>query len=224
LKAVEIYDPATDSWSAAAPLPTARAKLSAAEVNGKIYVFGGATSWNINTSLWADALNTVEIYDPSMNTWTTGTAMPTARNGLAAVAVNGKIYALGGSVPNSFPPIVALNTLEIYDPPTDTWSVTGAAMPTARVDLAAATVNAKIYAAGGGSAVGGVNPLLPINTVEVYDTGTNTWATVAPMTNNRESFAASDANGLVYVMGGNLALSSVEQYTPLVILNVFVKN
>jgi N-acetylneuraminic acid mutarotase len=41
-------------------------------------------------------LNTVEEYDPVTNTWTTMANMPTPRFGLAAVAVNGKIYAIGG--------------------------------------------------------------------------------------------------------------------------------
>src|SRR5207247_2685806 len=39
---VEVYDPATNTWSAAAPMPTARSSLTAATVKGKIYAIGGA--------------------------------------------------------------------------------------------------------------------------------------------------------------------------------------
>ena len=38
----------------------------------------------------------VEAYDPATNTWTTQTAMPTARVSLETVAVNNVIYAIGG--------------------------------------------------------------------------------------------------------------------------------
>src|SRR5436309_14633296 len=51
---VEVYDPATNTWSAAAPMPTARSSLTAATVKGKIYAIGGA-----NGSVY---LNTVEIF------------------------------------------------------------------------------------------------------------------------------------------------------------------
>jgi len=46
--------------------------------------------------------------------------MPTARAGLAAAAVNGKIYTFGGSVSSSQG---SLNTVEVYDPGSNSWSV-----------------------------------------------------------------------------------------------------
>jgi N-acetylneuraminic acid mutarotase len=38
------YDPVADTWKALAPMPTKRGAASAAVVNGKIYVTGGAAS------------------------------------------------------------------------------------------------------------------------------------------------------------------------------------
>lgn len=61
-------------------------------------------------------LKTVEVYDPSTDTWTTKAPMPTGRRQLAASVVNGKIYAIGGYVNKGQP---GLATVEEYNPITD---------------------------------------------------------------------------------------------------------
>ena len=68
--------------------------------------------------------------------------MPTARRALAAVAVGGTIYAIGGYDG------AELTANEAYDPVSDTWSAK-APMPSARGGLAAAAVGGTIYAIGG---------------------------------------------------------------------------
>jgi N-acetylneuraminic acid mutarotase len=101
---VEAYDPATNSWTTKAPMPTAREFLAAGVINGKLYAVGG-------DELTGPFLNTVEAYDPATNTWTTEASMPTARSGFGASAVNGKLYALGGFSDNG-----TLNTNEAFNP------------------------------------------------------------------------------------------------------------
>src|SRR6476660_5476976 len=41
---VQRYDPAANTWAAVAPLPTARAAMGVAVLNGKIYAAGGSTA------------------------------------------------------------------------------------------------------------------------------------------------------------------------------------
>jgi hypothetical protein len=79
--------------------------------------------------------------------WTTKTAMPITRCLPSATVLDGKIYVLGGNlnVPDSYP---VTGRVDLYDPVTDTWEA-GVKMPTARGDLASATVKGKIYAIGG---------------------------------------------------------------------------
>ncbi|GAI53616.1 unnamed protein product, partial [marine sediment metagenome] len=46
-----------------------------------------------------EATNINQVYDPQTDAWSTGTSMPTARQGLGVAVVNDLIYALGGSFP-----------------------------------------------------------------------------------------------------------------------------
>jgi N-acetylneuraminic acid mutarotase len=221
LNTVEVYDSSTNSWSTAASMPAARSLLAAAAVNGKVYAIGGT---NISTGF---PLNTVEVYDPNSNSWTTSSPtaggvpgpvapMPTPRQGLAAAVVNGKVYAIGGvdSVGN------VLNIVEVYDPISNSWNPPGplgtpTGMPTARVGLAAAVVNGKIYAVGGED---GTFSII-FNTVEVYDPSTNSWSTAGSMPTARLNLAAAAVNGKVYAIAGEHSTSSlisntVEVYDP----------
>jgi N-acetylneuraminic acid mutarotase len=88
LDANEEYNPATDTWTAKAPLPTARSGIAAASTLGRIYVFGGEGS----EGTFAEN----EAYDTATDTWETLDPMPTARHGLGAVAFGDTIYVIGG--------------------------------------------------------------------------------------------------------------------------------
>jgi N-acetylneuraminic acid mutarotase len=85
----EVYDPATNHWSALAPLPVPRGGLAGVAVAGQVVVLGGERG----QTTFAD----VDAFDPATNTWTALPAMPTARHGLAAAAVGETIYAIAGS-------------------------------------------------------------------------------------------------------------------------------
>jgi N-acetylneuraminic acid mutarotase len=170
-------------WFPVAPMPTARSYLAAAVgmVSG-IYAIGGYNGTSY--------LNTVEIYDVSLNHWSSNTLhMPTARGGLAAVFVNGNMYAIGGYNGTSY-----LNTVEFLDR-TGGWN-TAAPMPTARGYLAAAAVNGLIYV------IGGYNGTSYLNTVEVYNPVSNSWSTAAPLPTTKGHLAATAVNGLIYAIGG----------------------
>jgi len=105
---VEEYDPATDTWTQKAEIPTPRFWLSTSAVNGRVYAIGGCVNPH------SVSFSTVEAYDPAMDTWAEKADMPTPRKGLATSVVNGKIYAIGGSaVPHWF---ACVSTVEQYEP------------------------------------------------------------------------------------------------------------
>ncbi len=102
---VEEYDPATDTWTKKADMPTAREGLSSSTVNGIIYAIGGESKESI-------ALTTVEAYDPASDTWTSGADMSTARRRLSTSVVRGRVYAIGGH-PGLYPTVTG--TVEELD-------------------------------------------------------------------------------------------------------------
>jgi len=187
---VEAYDPASNSWSTEAPLPTRQTHFGAAAgPDGKIYAIGGDDGSN--------TVDTVEAYDPTSNSWSAEAPMPIARGDLAAATGHdGKIYAIGGDNNSS----QGLDTVEAYDPATNSWS-TKAPMPAARVFLAAATgTDGKIYAIGGVDSLASTNA---VGTVEAYDPATNSWSTKAPMPTARAGLeAATGPDGKIYAIGG----------------------
>jgi N-acetylneuraminic acid mutarotase len=198
---VEAYDPATNTWTAKAAMPTVRFTLAVGVVNGVLYAVGGQSGPGYVT--------TVEAYDPTTDTWTTKAPMSTARFGPAVGVVNGVLYAVGGQSGSS----AYLATVEAYDPPTNTWTAK-AAMPTARSHLAVCVVNGVLYALGGGN----TGPPYVLPTVEAYDPATNTWTSKAPMSTARYALAGGVINGLLYAVGGDngstTTFTTVEAYTP----------
>ena len=139
---LQIYNPVSNTWSNGAPVPVAVRMHSAVTApNGKIYVIGGYNG--------ATAITNNQIYDPALNSWSTGAPLPTARNQFGSVlGPDGKIYIIGGknSGTNNVGPF--FNTVDVYDPNTDTWS-TGTALPATIGETEAAVVNGGIHLIGG---------------------------------------------------------------------------
>ncbi len=154
--ALEVYDPALNTWETKASMPTPRGLAAACMANGKIYVMGGVTGSTHNPGL-----STVEVYDPATDTWAPRAAMPTGRSLPAASEVGGRVYVIGGGTFGG----PTFSSVDVYDPATDTWT-SGAPMPTARLGLSTSAVNGRIYAIGGAQ---DFHPATGMSTVEEYD-------------------------------------------------------
>ncbi len=201
----EAYDPVADEWRIKSPMPTAREVMgtNTAISGGKFYVIGG------NAKGYCSSVN--EAYDPATDTWATRASMPTARCHGAVVALNGLIYAFGGTNTNGS---IRYSVLEIYDPSTDEWK-TGAPMPTSRHYIGAGSANGIIYA------IGGWNPALTqdgtLDVVEAYDPARDTWTTMTSLPTPRNFPAVGVLDGLLIVVGGEnekTAVLTVDAYDP----------
>jgi len=108
----EEYEPATDRWRERAPVPQARDHLGVAAHNGKIYTFGGFTlapmkapRAAVGVTVLAGKIHVIggrgldgvtvathEVYDPASGRWSEAAPLPKARDHMAVVAAEGKIY------------------------------------------------------------------------------------------------------------------------------------
>jgi N-acetylneuraminic acid mutarotase len=88
----EIYDPETDDWTEGAPLPTGRSGVAGERLDGWVYVFGGETFDEGAERTFSEA----ERYDIHEDVWDELVPMPTARHGLGAAVVDGRIYVISG--------------------------------------------------------------------------------------------------------------------------------
>ena len=120
------------------------------------------------------------------DSWVSKEPMSQPRAGLGVVAVNGKIYAIGGASTAQKQSENLLSINEEYDPATDTWTIKPS-MPTPRAYFAIAAYQNKIYCIGG--VVGSekffdgfwTHSLFVYSGItEVYDTITETWQTKHP--------------------------------------------
>ncbi|HET9494973.1 MAG TPA: kelch repeat-containing protein, partial [Chloroflexia bacterium] len=160
---VNRFNPATNTFTALAPLPVAVGQGAVGVTGTKMYVAGGYIGSNAITS-------TLQIYDIASNTWSFGPSMPSAVEAAAGVIYNNKFYVMGGDDFN-----VVVNTNYIYDIATNTWS-TGAALPAGRSNLNGTVVGNYIYTAGGviGAGFSADDALLR------YDPAASSWTTLAP--------------------------------------------
>jgi|GEM_PF-1732704 len=144
--------------------------------------------------------------------WVALASMPTSRAGVGVVAVNSKIYAIGGSYGHN-------GEVEEYDPASNSWAKK-TPMPTPRIFFGIAVFNGKIYTFGGDAGNWMIGERIT-NVVEVYDPATDTWERRSPMPTARMALSASVINGKIYIIGGRVSsptysdVSSVEVYDPI---------
>lgn len=199
MRAHHVYDPKTDHWTTAAPVPAPGITDGGAVVVGsKLYAVGHNT--------YDDQ---IRIYDPATDSWTLGDWMITSRDYPAVAAARDRIYAIGGFDPSNNR---GSSLVEEYDPVTNSWR-RRTSMPTARGGAVAVSVGALIYVFGG-SGAGTIQ-----RAVEVYDPFKDEWTARPDMPFNRVFAAGASVAGKIYLFGGidggSHAVASVEEYDPI---------
>jgi N-acetylneuraminic acid mutarotase len=212
-----MYDPATNSWTARAPLPQGLSHVGVAALGGKIYAVGGFTD-----IIHMGPQSVVFAYDPTADSWSKVGSLSTSRGSVAVAAVDGKLHAFGGRQADEILKVPAppgapemsqtrgTTTLhEIYDPAKKSWKV-GAPIPgPGRDHLGIAVLNSKIHLFGGRV----FDVVDNLDRHDVFDPRTGRWSIAAPLPLPRSAGASAVLDGRIIYAGGECKPGS-RPFTP----------
>ncbi|MGK3968004.1 kelch repeat-containing protein [Sorangium sp. So ce118] len=160
-------------------------------------------------------LDSAELYDPAADSWssTKRGIMRHARGGHTATLLpSGKVLVAGGVLADFYEGYTPLDSAELYDPKTRTWT-DAAPMRHARTEHTATLLpSGKVLVAGG-------HPVdFGDENVELYEPETDTWTLTGPLQTARAEHAATLLpSGKVLVTGGFNSIGSLanaELYDP----------
>ncbi len=196
LNSAELYDPATGTFTPTGNMNRYRRLHRSTELaNGKILITGGLGG-DSNTA--NSVLRGAEIYDPATGTfsWTSageGQGMIAVRRSHQAILLRtGKVLIVGGY--NTANNTGLLNSAELYDPDTDTFTATGN-MNVARAPFLTMLPDGKVLVSNGSDASGN-----PLQSYEIYDPGTGSFTLVG------NGMVARDGNRVTRLPGGKILL------------------
>jgi N-acetylneuraminic acid mutarotase len=210
----EVYDPVMQSWGAtmtpaslSSPLSVGSNPIGLLEglygsvtalQDGRVLADGGIDGSN--------SVSVTALYDPTQNSWsTTGSQAHAGYYAASGVLANGEVLVTGGSVLQGSGVLTALNTADLFNPASNTWTA-AAPMSTTRQQHTATVLQSGQLLVTGGNYGSGYAGLLQnvFNSAELYDSTTNTWTFAGTMSSPRYQHTASLlGNGMVLVAGGN---------------------
>jgi N-acetylneuraminic acid mutarotase len=187
--AAEVYDPATGTWTPVAAMNTSRERHTAVLLpSGQVLVAGGLTLHFEGEFPGTIATASVELYDPSQDTWSSVPPMLEARYGHTMTLLpSGRVIVAGG-MSDSY---AVLASAEAYDPATDTWtSLPPMAVP--RLNATATLVPDHGLVVAGGRTASSIKTA--VAEVELYPLG--------QLVNGSECFIGDDCQSGACTMGG----------------------
>jgi Kelch motif protein len=179
---VFVFDGST--WAPAPDLPIAVNHPAAAAIGDDVYVAGGFTA--------ASATNRVFVLHKDAPSWADLTPMRRARGALSLLAINGRLYAIGGRDSTT-----EVAVAESFDPRSNTWTDLPS-MPDPRNHLAG-------YIDGGLACVAGGRTPATTAAVDCFDPARSAWQRHVTLPNATSGAAAAVLHGTTIVAGGELS-------------------
>jgi len=178
--------------------------------SGNVLIAGGSAIL-AGSPVWASA----ELYDPLTSTFTLNGGMTTPRAGHTATLLpDGKVLIAGGYSSQEMGSLGnLLARAELYDPSTNSFTVTGTMTRPRQGHTATLLNTGKVLITGGESSV----PSVIESSAELYDPLTGTFAATGSMAATRTAHvAALLPNGGVFIEGGGIcdAQPNPELYDP----------
>jgi hypothetical protein len=200
LASAELYDPGTQTWTAAADMNEARDGHTATLLlDGNVLVVGGDNS---------PSPASTELYDSRTKTWTAVGNLTDGRSGFTATRLrDGRVLVAGGYGAGW------LSSAELYDPATGSWTATGGMIQGRASQTATLLPDGTVLVAGGAIEVTAIGDAMAL--AEIYDPCNETWTATGSMSLARHSHTATLLpDGTVLVVGGGSARASAELYDP----------
>lgn len=182
-------DPALGRWESVPTMPVARSAGGAAVLDGKVYLVGGVGMDGF--------LDVVHVFDPATGAYSEAAALPAPRDHLSVFADGGKVYALAGRE-NAGGAWDDLETSEVYDPASDTWTALPPA-PLGRGGQAGAPWRGLLPLFGGERIEGAFTVY---DDAHAFDPARGEWVELPRLPSPRHGMAAASWDGRVFLMGG----------------------
>jgi N-acetylneuraminic acid mutarotase len=187
----QIYDPKTDRWTDAAPLPRGANHVGVAVMGDKLYAVGGHRDQNRKPD------DLCFVYDLNADSWSSIASLPNRCGAIACVAFNGKIHAIGGAVGDTSRTKKSVDWHLAYDPQSDRWEKR-APMPTGRDHTGVVVIGNRIHLVAGRVDSFHTNS----NLHHAYDPEKDNWERRRPIPTARSGHGAVLYRGKLFVMGG----------------------
>jgi N-acetylneuraminic acid mutarotase len=208
---VEIFDPATSTWTKGATAPSIMHHFQPVGLGDKVYVLDAFSDRNYPNQI---PLANAYSYDTKANTWQQLTGLPEGRRraGAGAAAYKGKLYLVAGILHGHNTGTNGL--FDVYDPAKNTWTALPDA-PHVRDHSMAVVVKDKLYAIGGrNTSLHDANNFMSffdkvVLEVDCYDFKTGKWSTLAaklPMGTGGGTCVNLDNK--IYYIGGERATAT----------------
>jgi hypothetical protein len=196
-QSAEVYDPIANTWTDTTVGKTASNHLSSSRyLHTATLMEDGSGASKVLVVGGIGGLATSDVYDPATGLWTqtTGNLTVGRYNHTATWLPSvGKVLVAGGSDVSG----TSLDSAELFDPATLSWTPVTATLSVARASHSATLVGSSVVLAGGNNS----GPLLD---TEIYDIATETFAPSANLNHARFDHTATLLpDDSIIVVGGN---------------------
>lgn len=209
LNTAEVYDPATDTWAAAANIGGRRLvpALTALSTGDMLICGGVEVTLLFGIPIAVASTAKAQLYDPAGNSWSNAANMPAARafhHDNQVTLADGRVLMSGGVfVPSLLGAAnsTAIAGADLYDPVAGTWTAT--TMAQSRTTHSATELpDGRVIVCGG--AGGLLSAPVGLDAVESFDPAAGTWTTLSPLSAVRAAHAAVLLpDGLLVLLGGS---------------------
>ncbi len=188
-------------WQRRAAMPWATQEIYCSVLDGKVYVAGGLIRDAVTTRI----NDRVGIYDPVADVWSEGPRLAQPRHHPMLATARNRVWAFGGYDRREGGEWTSMTDYWALDG--DAWYPVGQ-MPHPLAETIGVSLGDRVHLVTGRAPIAGKNGQW--NDQEdvaihlVFDASDNTWTTARPAPEARNSAAAAEHGGHIYVAGGRM--------------------